>query len=369
MEHLEGESLAKMLRARGALPIDEALALADEICCGLAAAHALGIVHRDLKPSNVFVTRQPDGSRRVKIVDFGVAKKLATKTGSDEDDGALTSSTTVLGSPFYMAPEQVRSARDVDARADLWSLGATLYEMLSGKPPFVAETTPGVLAAVVADRPRALRESIPAIPRRLEAVVMRCLEKNRDARWADVESLRAALAEVPSRTDQEIAASTPPEAHDATKEKDEKNEAARRRKRTIALGAAALAVVVVGGRLLLGTNASAEAPMRPFVATSTAEGTIAATPPAAPVPAPIEAKIEASPHVTEPVATTSKETAERREPTSHRKTAPRASPSPSPTPTATPSAMPSQTAPAPVAAPPASFTPRPDVSAATADRH
>jgi serine/threonine-protein kinase len=197
MEYLEGESLAKRLRAGGALTTEETLAIGQEICAGLAAAHAKGIVHRDLKPSNVFVSRTADGRRVVKVVDFGVAKELTPDDGGD-GEGTLTGSTTVLGSPFYMAPEQVRSAKDVDARADVWSLGATLYEMLAGKPPFVAETTPGVLAAVVADRPRSLREARPEIPRGLEDVVLRCLEKDREARWQDVAAVAAALADVAS---------------------------------------------------------------------------------------------------------------------------------------------------------------------------
>ncbi|MFO0735809.1 MAG: protein kinase [Labilithrix sp.] len=182
MDHLEGETLAARLRRVKTMTPAEAAPILGQACRGLAPFHAKGIVHRDLKPSNLFLVKRSDGTDLVAILDFGVAKE-STPT---EESGALTATNAVLGSPQYMAPEQVRSARDVDARADLWSLGVTLHEMLSGRSPFAAPTTPGTLAAVMADTP-------PPIAGPLGPVVRRCLEKDPAARYANVAELAGAL--------------------------------------------------------------------------------------------------------------------------------------------------------------------------------
>lgn len=185
MDHLEGETLAQRLRRVRQLSPGEAVALVVQACRGLAPFHARGIVHRDLKPSNLFLVRRSDGSDLVTVLDFGVAKEAADE---GPGAGALTATNAVLGSPYYMAPEQVRSARDVDARADVWSLGVTLYELLAGRTPFAASTTPGTLAAVIADTPAPL-DAPPA----LAAVVRRCLEKEPAQRYASVDELARAL--------------------------------------------------------------------------------------------------------------------------------------------------------------------------------
>lgn len=182
MDHLEGETLAARLRRVKTMTPAEAATLLRQACRGLAPFHAKGIVHRDLKPSNLFLVKRSDGTDLVAILDFGVAKESTTA----EESGALTATNAVLGSPQYMAPEQVRSARDVDARADLWSLGVTLHEMLSGRSPFAAPTTPGTLAAVMADTP-------PPIAGPLGPVVRRCLEKDPAARYANVDELAGAI--------------------------------------------------------------------------------------------------------------------------------------------------------------------------------
>ena len=144
MERIDGVDLGTKLDAEGPLPAGVAVDLVLQACEGLAEAHRLGMVHRDLKPSNLLLTARPDGSALLKISDFGIAKWAsgpATK---------LTTTADFLGSPKYMSPEQVREASDVDARADVWSLGVTLYQLVTARLPFEAYTTAGVLAAITA---------------------------------------------------------------------------------------------------------------------------------------------------------------------------------------------------------------------------
>ena len=160
-----------------------------QACEAIAEAHAAGIVHRDLKPANLFLTRHPDGSPLVKVLDFGISK--ASGSGTTEQN--LTATSTIMGSPLYMSPEQLRSSKNVDARTDVWALGVILYELLVGRPPFEAENVTGLCAKIAADAPAPLREIDPSVPPALEAVVMRCLEKNVDRRFASVAELAAAL--------------------------------------------------------------------------------------------------------------------------------------------------------------------------------
>jgi serine/threonine-protein kinase len=192
MEFLEGRDLDSLLQSRRGLPVDEAMDYALQACEGLAEAHAAGIVHRDLKPANLFLARRSDGSVRVKLLDFGISK-LAPAAGSTSD-GAKTGTQSLMGSPLYMAPEQMRSTKSVDRRADIWSMGVILYEMLSGQSPFNGDTLPEICARILADAPPSLRSVAPAIPAGLEAVVMRCLEKEAGRRFPDVATLARALA-------------------------------------------------------------------------------------------------------------------------------------------------------------------------------
>jgi serine/threonine-protein kinase len=159
-----------------------------QACEALAEAHVVGIVHRDLKPANVFVARRADGSACVKLLDFGISK-----FETDGADGALTNGETVFGSPAYMPPEQIRSTRDVDARGDLWSLGATLFELLVGRPPFRADTLPELCVRILEERTPDLACLLPGVPPGLDATVHRCLAKERDARFATVAELASAL--------------------------------------------------------------------------------------------------------------------------------------------------------------------------------
>jgi len=185
MEYLHGGDLASILAARGPLAAGEAVDYLLQACEALAEAHALGIVHRDVKPANFFLTRRPDGSPLLKVLDFGISK--APVTG----DSDLTRTQTVLGTPAYMSPEQMKSSRDVDARTDIWSLGIVLYECLVGRRPFDAETYSALCLQAAMEPP----PPMPAvIPRGLDAVVFRCLEKVPARRYRTVAELAAALA-------------------------------------------------------------------------------------------------------------------------------------------------------------------------------
>lgn len=189
MEYLEGLDLAEVLRERGPLPIELAVDYLIEALDAIAEAHSLGMVHRDLKPSNLFLARRRGGSDIVKVLDFGISK--ATTEGPAVN---LTATSAVMGSPLYMSPEQIRSAKVVDARSDIWSLGIILHELLAGGPPFSGDTMTAVLAMIAADTPPALREKRPEAPKALEDVILRCLEKDREKRFADVAELARALS-------------------------------------------------------------------------------------------------------------------------------------------------------------------------------
>ncbi|MCC6647127.1 MAG: protein kinase [Polyangiaceae bacterium] len=188
-EHREGRDLSALLEQDGPLSPELAITYVLQACEAIAEAHALGIVHRDLKPSNLFVARRIDGAPIVKVLDFGIAKADAPDGGAD----VVTATNTTMGSPRYMSPEQVRSARRVDQRSDLWSLGVILHELVAGEPPFTGESPASLLATVVMDEPARLRDARPDAPEELERVVLRCLEKDPADRYADVGELARAL--------------------------------------------------------------------------------------------------------------------------------------------------------------------------------
>jgi serine/threonine-protein kinase len=191
MEYLEGQDLAGFVHANGAMAVPLAIEFVLQACEAIGEAHALGIVHRDLKPANLFVTRRVDGSPCVKVLDFGISKLTAPGGGPDL---GMTKTSTVMGSPLYMSPEQMSSTRNVDMRTDIWALGVILYEILTGHVPFEAETMPQLCGMILQDPPRPLRDLRPDLPDVLQAVIFRCLEKSRDRRFANVADLAAALA-------------------------------------------------------------------------------------------------------------------------------------------------------------------------------
>jgi serine/threonine-protein kinase len=192
MEYLEGSDLALWLARQGPLPVEQAVEFVLQACEAISEAHTLGIVHRDLKPGNLFVTRRPDGALSIKVLDFGISKTtIAIGTGAS---GSMTRTSALMGSPLYMSPEQMQSSRDVDARSDIWALGVILYELLSGKRPFVADTMPELVLRVVQGAPPAeLRSYRPDVPDALQQVIQKCLEKDRRARYESVGELAVAL--------------------------------------------------------------------------------------------------------------------------------------------------------------------------------
>jgi serine/threonine-protein kinase len=189
MEYLDGNDLAAELAARGPLPAEECVHWMMQAIEALAEAHAVGIVHRDLKPGNLFLAQRPDGTRLIKVLDFGISKQTAAA-----GEAALTRTSSLIGSPLYMSPEQMRSARTVDSRADIWSIGAIMFELLTGNPPFGGETVIEACTAILNDELPSLVALRPDVPPYLEGIIRRCLEKDRNNRYPSVGELATDLA-------------------------------------------------------------------------------------------------------------------------------------------------------------------------------
>ena len=201
MELLEGSDLSTQLEARGALSCSEAVDYILQACDALSEAHALGIVHRDLKPENLFVTERRDGTALVKVLDFGISKVTATieVAESSAPRRAITHESTVMGSPMYMSPEQVRSAKHVDGRSDIWALGAILFELIAGRNAFYAESVPDIFVKILEKPAPRLEDALRDPPAGLAEAIARCLEKDREKRFQTVDELAAALANLTMR--------------------------------------------------------------------------------------------------------------------------------------------------------------------------
>lgn len=210
MELIEGTDLERVLERRGRLPTDEAVGLALDVLAGLGAAHAAGVVHRDLKPANVLI-----GAEIVKVVDFGLAKIAS----GDAEGAALTRTGAMLGTPYAMAPEQA-SGRQVDARADLWAVGALLYRALSGRRPFEGASAEDVIVRVCTEP----APPLPEVAEPLAGVIARALEREPAARWASAAemsvALRTAMAAI-DRASREASDSTTAPPPDRTDDGDE----------------------------------------------------------------------------------------------------------------------------------------------------
>ncbi len=189
MELLDGLDLAQWLESHGPLPIDQAVDFILQATIAVAEAHGVGIVHLDLKPSNLFCVRRPDGRPSIKVLDFGISKVASGRGPS----AAVSKSTSIAGTPLYMAPEQMVPSKKVDLRADIWTLGLILFELLTGQSPFQATTLPRVCSRIATGTPDPIRAFRPGVPAALEAVIFKCLEKSPGERYQNVGELAAAL--------------------------------------------------------------------------------------------------------------------------------------------------------------------------------
>jgi serine/threonine protein kinase len=191
MEYLEGMTLGEVRRKCGPLEVEVAVDYVLQALEALAEAHLHKIIHRDLKPANLFLTTHADGTPLVKVLDFGISKMQSASAQSSEPH--MTRSGLLMGSPNYMAPEQIASSRGVDARVDIWAMGVVLYNLITGKLPFGGSSPTQIFAQVLEGNPIPPSALRPTIPSELDAVVLRCLEKSPDARFFNVASLAAAL--------------------------------------------------------------------------------------------------------------------------------------------------------------------------------
>ena len=190
MELLEGLDLAAVVEREGPLPVEVAVDYVMQACEGLAEAHAARIIHRDLKPGNLFRANRPDGSTIVKVLDFGVSKALSTDV---REAGVVTTTDAIFGSPLYMSPEQMQSAASADERSDIWSLGVVLFELLTRRMPFEAETMAGLAIVIATECPTRLGKYLADVPAGLDEVIVRCLEKRVADRYASVADLASDL--------------------------------------------------------------------------------------------------------------------------------------------------------------------------------
>ena len=188
MEYLDGQDLDEVVRAAGALPPHVAVDYILQACEAFAEAHALGMIHRDIKLKNMFLAKTLDGRPVVKVLDFGLAKTIGTF-----GDVSLTATSAVFGSPQYMSPEQMRSAKDVDVRSDIWSIGVSLYELLTTHVPFDAPGVAEICAMVLKDPVEPPSKWAFGLPPDLDAIVVKCLAKNPNERFQSVAELAVAL--------------------------------------------------------------------------------------------------------------------------------------------------------------------------------
>jgi len=278
MDLLIGESLASKLAREGRLPSDEVVRVALDVLAALEAAHARGIVHRDLKPDNIFLARSPVSRLdEVKVLDFGIAK-VTTLGEADAQVAALTRTDAMVGTPYYMAPEQVYGEKDIDARSDLWSMGIVMYECLAGVRPTEGANLGQIFKLVTVGPIPPLADQAPNCPAALVKLVSWCLERARDARPPSATALREALERVRAGT-------TMDGAEVAARAVDVAREPARRRPWGVIVAASAVALVIAGAGV-----AGVKVKGRSVATGSTVS--IAET--SAPLPAPVAAR-EAEP--------------------------------------------------------------------------
>jgi serine/threonine-protein kinase len=185
LEYLEGKDLSEVLKEQGPLPVHIAVMFILQAIEAIAEAHATKLIHRDLKPQNLFLTHRVNGDPLVKVLDFGISKALEEASA----EFALTRSQSLLGSPLYMSPEQMRSSKAVDERSDIWSIGVLLHELLTNRHPFEADTIPGLVFQVTMEDPTPIRTHRPDVDPALEVVIGKCLKKSKDERYANLAEL------------------------------------------------------------------------------------------------------------------------------------------------------------------------------------
>jgi serine/threonine protein kinase len=252
MERLSGEDANRRVEREGPQRIERAISWILDACDALEEAHAAGVVHRDLKPANLFLVRGPDRPSMVKLLDFGIAR---LRDAEGITGGRLTTSTTVFGSPAYIAPEQLLSTSKADARSDVYGLGATLFELVTGQVPFPAKNLADMTANIIRDPARSAHAIRPEVPPKLDRIILQCLAKNPAERFQTVTDLRDALLEVlvdPKDAPKTVFQSKPPVAAVAHARQDRQQRTLSKEKRRqvieIALTAfAALMLVLLAG--------------------------------------------------------------------------------------------------------------------------
>ncbi len=303
MEYLEGGDLSNVVAQRGPLPLAEAVDYLLQACEAIAEAHNAGIVHRDLKPANLFCARRPDGSTTIKVLDFGISKVTGGPSSFNH-----TKTTAIMGSPIYMSPEQMESTRGVDMRTDIWGLGVILYEIVTGRTPFEGSALPEICLRVATQPPPSIRALRPDVPPGLEAAILRCLEKDRDKRYANVAQLAAGLRDfatprgrmsvesilrtVPAGTETASANTLPAPAAKPGAQTAESfgsthppRGASKQRTLTVVLGLGAVVVIGVLGVLVMRRpSASSSPPTEVLAAASPATATATAIAPATATP-------------------------------------------------------------------------------------
>ncbi len=293
MEYLTGEALSEAV-GRGPMPPTDVETIGTQMCRALGAAHAKGIVHRDLKPHNVQLVDKGDGAIHVKILDFGVAKILASPDGAQS---VKTRTGSLMGTPLYMSPEQCKGAGTLDHRTDIYSLGVMLFEMLAGRPPFMAEGVGELFAKHMLEEPPQLLDFAPHTPPHMAAAIMKALGKEPRDRFQTMEEFRKALvgeiklATVPARASgprpmsaafatQTLSPKASTTLSSASSEIDESFAQPGRRKRLIAIaGGVAAAVVVIGLLLMPKDHPKAEIPQAALPAPTPAPAPAPTLPP------------------------------------------------------------------------------------------